>query len=186
MNDDSNPDLEAKINRLLDGELDAADSDEMQRRLLRDPAAHAMLRAYKTLDRQCRDAMETVLTPKRSDAPPGEHEGGRWGIWAAAAAVAAAVVLGVALWAVFYGPPAGPGPARDIANNTDNTLPATSRPVEFVRDRFDPMLPSEAALRPVRHVDRFPVGLFDANSGQLRVFLVDHEQEQREPQWLDL
>jgi len=186
MNEDSKSDLEIKINRLLDGELDEAGVEEMQRRLLRDPEAHAMLRACRELDGECRDAMETVLGPDRADTPMAVQAGGRLGIWASAAAAAAAVVLGVALWSIFTSSSERPGPAGDIARITDNTIPPTSRPVEFVTDRFDPTPPAEAAIRPVRHVDRFPVGVFDAESGQLRVFLVDHEQEQRGAQWLDL
>jgi len=185
-NENSESDLEIKINRLLDGELDDAGAEEMQRRLLRDPDAHAMLRDFKAMDDQCRDAMAAALTPGRADAPADGPTSGRFTVWAAVSAAAAAVVLGIALWAIFGPGRQGPGPAGNIADATDNTNPPTSRPVELVTDRFDPVPPAEALFRPVRHVDRVPIGVFDAESGQLRVFLVDYEQEQHKAQWRDL
>ncbi|MCP4376030.1 MAG: hypothetical protein GY794_07645, partial [bacterium] len=61
MNDNSIGDIEIKINRLLDGELDQSERESLQRRLLRDPEAHAMLRDYGSLDDQCRDAIGAAL-----------------------------------------------------------------------------------------------------------------------------
>ena len=181
MSDDSTPDIEIMINRLVDGELAPADRAALQRQLLRDPDAHAMLRAYGALDEQCRDAIGAVLAP----VPAMGHSGpGRsWAFAAVGAAAAAAVVLGVVLWLVFIGRPDAPG---SIAGNIDNPMPTTIQGVELAADRFDPTPPGQMMIRPVRHIDRIPVGLFDAESGQLKIILVDHEQEQREPQWLDL
>ncbi|MBL7220207.1 MAG: hypothetical protein ISS69_08840 [Phycisphaerae bacterium] len=178
MSDDSIGDIEIMINRMVDGELSEGERAVLQRRLLRDPDAHAMLRACGDLDDQCRDAIRSVLeTPAGDQSAPSRS----WAL--AAATVAAAVVLGVALWSVFIGRTEVP---VDIAGNIDNPMPTTIRGVELAVDRFDPTPPRQPMLRPVRHVDRIPVGLFDAESGQLKIILVDREQEQREPQWLDL
>jgi len=178
MNDDSISDIEIAINRLLDGELDPTERAEMQRQLLRNPDAHAMLRACGDLDDRCRDAIASALAPGSDGArsAPG-------GSWAVAGAAAAAVVLGVVLWSVFINRPAVPG---HIAGKIDNPTPATIRGIELAVDRFDPAPPGQVITRPVRHVDRIPVGLFDAESGQVKIILVDHEQERPEVQWLDL
>ena len=179
MSDDSIGDIEITINRLVDGELGEGDREALQRQLLRDPEAHAMLRACEALDDRCRDAIGDALAP--GSAAAGRSGPGRW--WAFAAAAAAAVVLEVALWSVFLGRPEPPG---GIAGKIENPRPTTIRGVELAADRFDPTPPGQMMIRPVRHVDRIPVGLFDAESGQLKIILVDREQEQREPQWLDL
>jgi len=177
MSDDSIGDIEIMINRLVDGELDPAERAVLERQLLRDPEAHAMLRACGDLDDQCRDAIRAALeTPAGEQSSPSRS-------WAFAVAAAAAIVLGVALWSVFIGLPEVP---VDIAGNIDDPMPTTVRGVELAVDRFDPTPPRQPMLRPVRHVDRIPVGLFDAESGQLKIILVDREQEQREPQWVDL
>jgi len=178
MSDDSVPDIEITINRLVDGELNPGDREALQRQLLRDPDAHAMLRACEALDDQCRDAIASAL---RTASAVGRSRLSR--SWALAAAAVAAVVLGVVLWSAFIGRPERTG---DIAGKIDNPTPTTIRGVELVADRFVPTPPGQMMIRPVRHLDRIPVGLFDAESGQLKIILVDHEQEQREPQWLDL
>ena len=137
-----------------------------------------MLRACGDLDDQCRDAIGSAL----ATAPAvGRLRLGR--SWAFSIAAAAAIVLGVALWSVFTGRPEVSG---SIAGKIDNQTPTTIRGVELAVDRFDPTPLRQPMLRPVRHVDRIPVGLFDAESGQLKIILVDREQEQREPQWVDL
>ena len=177
MSDDSIGDIEIMINRLVDGELDEADRETLQRQLLRDPEAHAMLWDYEALDDQCRDAIASALGT--ASAVGRSRLGKSWAL----ATAAAAVVLGVVLWSVFIGLPEVP---VDIAGNSDNPTPTTIRGVELAVDRFDPAPPAQMMIRPVRHVDRIPVGLFDAESGQMRIILVDREQEQREPQWLDL
>ncbi|MCP4377889.1 MAG: hypothetical protein GY794_17140 [bacterium] len=180
MNDNSIGDIEIKINRLLDGELDQSERESLQRRLLRDPEAHAMLRDYGSLDDQCRDAIGAAL-----DQKPTERTGAgkMWAFTISVAAAAAAIVLGVALWPVFTERPDVPGVIA--VDGSDLKLP-TIPVVELVADRFDPTPSSNPMLRPVRQVDRVPVGLFDAESGQLKIILVDHEQEQREVAWLDL
>ena len=178
MSDDSIGDIEIMINRLVDGELSEGERAALERQLLRDPEAHAMLRACGALDDQCRDAIASAL----ATAPAVDRlRLGR--SWAFSIAAAAAVVLGVALWSVFIGLPEVP---VDIAGKIDHPMPTTIRGVELAVDRFDPTPLRQPMMRPVRHVDRIPVGLFDAESGQLKIILVDREQEQREPQWLDL
>jgi len=178
MSDDSIGNIEIMINRLVDGELEPDEQATLERQLLRDPDAHAMLRDCEALDDRCRDAIALALG---TASAVGRSRLGR--SWALAATAAAAVVLGVVLWSIFIGLPEVP---VDIAGNSDNPTPTTIRGVELVADRFDPAPPAQMMIRPVRHVDRIPVGLFDAESGQMRIILVDREQEQREPQWLDL
>ncbi|MDP6546473.1 MAG: hypothetical protein QGH60_21045 [Phycisphaerae bacterium] len=178
MSDDSIGDIEIMINRLVDGELDPIERQALERQLLRDPEAHAMLRACGALDDQCRDAIASALAPA-----PAAGQSRRGRSWAFAAAAAAAVVLGVVSWSIFI---PRPEPSGGIAGNIDNPTPTTMRNVKLVVDRFDPAPPEQMMIRPVRHVDRIPVGLFDAESGQLKIILVDREQEQRESQWLDL
>jgi len=178
-NDESHDEIEVKINRLLDGELAGAERAELERELLCNPDAHAMLRDYTALDEQVREAMDAALAPSPSQAPPA-----RRALWpAVAAAVAAAAVLAVVLWSTFQHRP-GP-PDRNIVKTPDNPAPTTAA-VELITDQFVPTPPAETFVRPVRRVDRFPVGLFDAESGQFRVIQVDREQTRMQPVWLDL
>lgn len=186
MNDESRVDLEVKITRLLDGELSSDERAELERELLLDPAAHAMLRDATALDERCRDALDaalaggggaTVLARRRALRTVG-----------AVAAAAAAAVLAVVLWSVFHDRPgpAVPGPAPEVAVDPHPPTPTTGRTVELVSDEFDPTPPPAARVTPVRRVDRFPVGLFDAESGQFRVIQVERERTQIQPAWLDL
>ena len=181
MNDDSNADLEVKINRLLDDELSQADRAELERQLLRDPAAHAMLRTCTALDEQCRDALDAALGRPATAAV--RQAGRRRALWAASAA-AAAVLLVAVLWSAFPARP--PGPDRDVATIPENPAPTSARTVELMLDRFDPAPPAGMSARPVRNVDRFPVGVFDAEAGQLRIFHVDREHNRIQPVWDDL
>jgi hypothetical protein len=137
-----------------------------------------MLRACTALDDRCRDAIASALGT--GPAVVRSRLGGSW-LWAVAS-VAAAVVLGVVLWSAFTVPPDVPG---RIVMNTDDPVPTTMRGVELAVDRYVPEPPPQM-IRPVRHVERIPVGLFDAESGQLRIIFVDRQQEQRRPEWLDL
>lgn len=183
MSDDSHADLEVKINRLLDGELSQADRAELERQLLRDPAAHAMLRTCTALDEQCRDALDAALGQPIPTAA--RQAGRRRALWAASAA-AAAVLLAAVLWSVFSGPSPSPEPGPDVANIPDNPDPSSLPTIELMLDQFDPDPPSGRPVRPVRRVDRFPVGVFDAEAGQLRIFHVDREHSRIQPVWDDL
>ena len=179
MNDESHDEIELKISRLLDGELPGPDRAELERELLCNPAAHAMLRDYTALDERVREAMDTALAPRQVDAPPA-----RRALWpAAAAAAAAAAVLAVVLWSTFKPRPDGPAPY--VAKTSGNPKPTTAA-VEMITDQFDPTPAAETFVTPVRRVDRFPVGLFDAESGQFRIIQVDREQTRMQRVWLDL
>jgi len=182
MNDESRVDLEVKIARLLDGELSADERAELERELLLDPAAHAMLRDATALDEQCRDALDAVLAGGVAPARP------TWrALPAVGAAAAAAAVLAVVLWSAFHDRPgrAVPDPAPEVAVDPHPPTPGTARTVKLVSDEFDPAPPA-ARGTPVRRVDRFPVGLFDAESGRFRVIQVERERTQIQQAWLDL
>ena len=178
MNDDSHAELEVKINRLLDGELPRAERAELELELLRNPDAHAMLRDYTAVDERCRGAIDAALAPRQVKAMPGRRL-----LWPAAAAAAAAV-LAIVLWSTFQGPP--DQPAREVAKRRQDPAPTTATSVELITDQFDPTPPAETFVTPVRRVDRFPVGLFDAESGQFRIIQVDREQTRMQPVWQDL
>jgi len=175
-------DIEILINRLIDNRLDPDQQAELEKRLLRDPEAHAMLRASQSLDDECRDAIEAALATKRraKTAPLARRA---WGA-AIMAATAAAIVVGIAVWAALTPDPGAPsGP---ISGGEIQPGPTTMQSAELAVDRFDPTPVGHMMTNPVRRVDRIPVGLYDAESGQMRIILVDREQEQPEPQWLDL
>lgn len=178
MNDESHAQLEVKVNRLLDGELPRDERTELERQLLRNPDAQAMLRDYKAADERCRDAIDRALASRRGDPSDGRS---LW--WPAAAAAAAAAVLGVVLWSAFQSTP--DGPARHVVKKQQDPVPRPPAAVELTTDQFDPT-PAAAPATGVRRVDRFPVGLFDAKSGQFRIIQVDREQTQTQPVWLDL
>ncbi|MDP6635495.1 MAG: hypothetical protein QGG42_11385 [Phycisphaerae bacterium] len=182
MKNDSIGDIEIMINRMVDGELTPDKRAALERQLLRDPEAHAMLRDYEALDSECRDAIGSALAPPAVNAE--QSESNRSWAWAiSASAAAAAVVLGVVLWSTIIERPDESG---GIAGEIRTPAPTTADRIELVTDRFDPTPPAPIMIRPVRSVDRIPVGLYDAETGQMKIILVDREQEQREPQWLDL
>jgi len=178
MNDESHDEIEAQITRLLDGELAEAERTELERQLLCDPEAHAMLREVRALDEQVRAALAAALAPRRAEGSPGRRMS-----WPAVAAVAAAVVLAGVLWATLRPGPDRPGP--HVAKAPDGLKPTTAA-VEMATDQFIPAPRGQRFLRPVRRIDRFPVGLFDAESGQFRIIDIDREQTQTQPVWLDL
>ncbi len=182
MSDDSIPDIEIMINRLIDGELSPSEAAALDRRLLRDPEAHAMLRDYRAMDDECRDVIGAALapTPVADSSEPNRT----WGVAVLALAAAAAVVVGVVLWSAFAPPPQAPRPI--LAGDIVDQSPTTARSAELAIDRFDPTPVRHIMTNPVRRVDRIPVGLYDAESRQMRIILVDREQEQPEPQWQDL
>ncbi len=180
MNDDSHADLEVKITRLLDGELPADERSELEREVLRAPEAHALLRDTRAVDELCRAALDEALAPRRAAAP----SRWRWAWPAAVAAAAAVAIVAVVLSSAFQDRP--DTPPREIAKTPPTPPSSAPATVELVADEFDPAPPPETFVRPVRRVDRIPVGLFDAESGQFRVIQVDREQTQMQPVWLDL
>ena len=175
--DQSHADLEVKITRLLDGELSPDERSELEREVLREPEAHALMRKTAAVDELCRVALDEALAPRRGRAT----SRWRWAWPAAVAGAAAAAIVAVVLSSAFQSRPARPD--RKIVSVPPTLAPA---PVELVADEFDPTPLPETPARPVRRVDRFPVGLFDAESGQFRVIQVDREQTQMQPVWLDL
>jgi len=184
MNDESRVDLEVNITRLLDGELAPHERAELERDMLRQPAAHDMLRAAAALDEQCRDALGAALDAARGlPALPNRRP-----LRAVAALAAAAAVLGIVLWSVFHerGGPIGPAPEPGFVANPNPPSPVTAPTVELVADEYDPTPPPAGRVTPVRRVDRIPVGLFDAESGRFRVIQVEREQTQIQHAWLDL
>jgi hypothetical protein len=182
MSEHQTEDIEILINRLIDNRLDPDQQAALEKQLLRDPEAHAMLRASQSLDDECRDAIEASLTTKtRAETDP--PAGRAWPL-AIIAAAAAVIVIGIAVWAAITPDPgASSGP---IAGGEIQPGPTTMQSAELAVDRFDPTPVRHMMTNPVRRVDRIPVGLYDAESGQMRIILVDREQEQPEPQWLDL
>ncbi|MBT3200597.1 MAG: hypothetical protein HN350_11845 [Phycisphaerales bacterium] len=181
MNNDSIPDIEIMINRMVDDELTSDQRACVERELIRDPSANAMLRDYETLDDQCRDAIAATL----STEPPAERREPirSWTLVSIASAVAAAVVLGVVLWPVFT---ERPNNFRTIVDAANTPAHPALRKVKLAVDQFDPAPLQPAMTNPVRNTDRVPVGLYDAESGQMKIILVDHQQEQQEFRWEDL
>jgi len=180
MSDYQNEDIEILINRLIDGRLDPDQQAALEKRLLRDPEAHAMMRASRALDEECRLAIGATLDSKPQTAEP--STGRTWTI-AIALAAAASIAIGVVLWTAIAPRPHGEPP---LAGQTPDPGPTAMQPAELAIDRFDPTPVRHTITNPVRRVDRIPVGLYDAESGQMRIILVDREQQKPEPQWLDL
>jgi len=180
MNEDPISDIEIMINRMIDGELDPDQQTALEKRLLRDPQAHAMLRELRSTDDECRNAIGAALAAKPQTAA---HPNGAWRAAIVAAAVAAAIVVAVVLWAALA---PDPNPSRMIADGAGRQAPTTVHSAELAVDRFDPTPPRQVITRPVRRIDRIPVGLYDPESGQMRIILIDRQQEHTDPQWLDL
>jgi anti-sigma factor RsiW len=128
--------LERLINRRLDGELTDAEQVELDRWLLRDPAARQCLGEYERIDAWSKEALAEVLTPGTGRQSVSTSHGRdvrrhasslRWLSWtvvAAAAVLAFAVLVPPATTPVpNAGSPAvhGPGLAR----------PVSAMPVDF-------------------------------------------------------
>ncbi|MFB3893732.1 MAG: hypothetical protein ACE15C_17095 [Phycisphaerae bacterium] len=104
MSDDTaNPELERRIVRRIDGELNRFEEAALERDLLRDPDARRLMEQYAWADRQAADALTALLdqaSDHRQDAVrPAASAGMHWRRGLAwAAAVAAAVVLAAVIW----------------------------------------------------------------------------------------
>jgi len=118
--------LERRIVRRLDGELDPAHGDELTRHLLRDPEAHRLMDQYAAADAAAGDALRIAFGPQEADGR-GQWEGlrdreasearRRW----AGAAAAAAVLLTIAVGYVArqLAPPSAAAPRGLAARGAD-------------------------------------------------------------------
>lgn len=93
--------LERMIGRSLDGELPEEEQLELDRELIRDPAAHAMMRDYREIDERAGQALRSVLDSRADSAAAAEltelRRGGRrvghaW-LWASGAVAAAILAM---------------------------------------------------------------------------------------------
>ena len=165
--------LEERIIRLIDGELGEAEAAELERELLRNPAAARLKLEYEQQNETVRLALEAALT-----APSGA--GGtvaarrtmtllRW----TTAAAAAAIVLGGALWIAWpahetTGVPGGSNVADSSAGSRGEQPAAL--------DAYQPPSEPEVPLQRVRHVDRFYVDFYDEQRNEFRRVPFEREQ----------
>ena len=114
------PELERRIVRMLDGQLDEAQKARLYRQVLRNPLAHRILSDYSANDELAADALHSLLDGPAAPPSPRLHRkvgpaggGGpaaavpqsrrrhasarRWGLAAAAVAAAVAVLVGGSL-----------------------------------------------------------------------------------------
>jgi anti-sigma factor RsiW len=178
--------LERLINRQIDDELSDAERAELDRELLKDPSARQMLMDYRRLDEMSQDALRAELRL----AAIGQRPTGsvarrpRWErLWPRMAMVAAAAVLIFALL-----PP--------------RTLDEPARPVRHARPTTGRLMPTGASAAPMDVMLRpqqvaFPerpmtegwptqrarqrtvtvFGIYDAQSGEVLLLQLDHQQD---------
>ena len=129
--------VERAIVRRLDGELDESASAELDRRLVRDVAAHRLMDATAAADASAGDALRAAFVPEAGAAGRWGELGRRLGArrrvrWAVAAAAAVALVVAAGSVVVLLvggagRRPAGGGPvAAHLANG--NAAPAEALP----------------------------------------------------------
>jgi len=112
--------LEDRIVRALDGELSASERAELDRELLRNPAARRLMDQYRRIDGQAAAALRTALgsdanvlgtaSPAR---PPRRATRWRWGSISLVAA--AVLLLAVGIWAAVHARHWLPGGGDDRA-----------------------------------------------------------------------
>lgn len=185
--------LERQIVRLLDGQLGPVQRADLEKRLIREPEANALLQEYEHQDRELREALTAAWNPSvRTDAAelvapdadvPARAMLGRRAWWAGAAA--AIVLLGAGAWLAWRN--AGPQAA------TEPPPPLVATPPREDTSAVDPsaadvVLPGAPATpgRRVRRVDRFYIDVFDDETREFRRFHIDREQIRNEPTYVGL
>ena len=174
MNDGVNDNLERRVNRLLDGELTDEQRADLQRELLRDPAAHRLMEQYARQDDLCRRALDTALGTGVREQPASAAAKARPARWLASVA-AAAVLLAVGLWFAHHAGPEDSPPQPRVAAGTDRR-PTTTGAGAFILDDSAPVPAPDAPIQRIRTIDRFPVSVYDKQRNELRIFYVDREQ----------
>lgn len=166
--------LERLIARHLDGQLSPDEELELQRHVLRDPEARAMLEDYRAIDAVARDVLAEVLdanpTALDVDLLPDPRlaapRRGRTWWWKVPAALAA--MLAIALTARVYLGDGGVVASRDgSATDPSEAAPAqlaAEEPISLTRDRAPLERPvyrqvSDGPRRTQRQTDRDLLGI---------------------------
>jgi len=172
MNERMNENLERRVNRLLDGELTDEQRADLQRELLRDPAAHRLMAQYARQDDLCRRALDSALgagaRARSTFAAGAKARPARW----LASAAAAAVLLAVGLWFAHHAGPADNPPRPRAAGGVDPGPATTPRDVLGIDD-WVPVRAPDTPMQRIRTFDRFPVTVYDKQRNELRIFYVD-------------
>jgi hypothetical protein len=112
--------LEQRINAHLDGRLDADETAELYRHLLRHPEARDVMDRYAANDRDASLALQAVImAPSQSIDGQTWTRRRRWRIpWAQVAATAALVLVAAGVWIAVDHLPAAPSTPDDPASQT--------------------------------------------------------------------
>lgn len=208
--------LEERIVRALDGELNAAQRAGLDRELLRDPEARRLMDEYRRIDRRAALALGAALAgrtqPLRvAGIRPRAGRSATWRCLSIALTAAAMGLLAVGVWMIVHeglwppGEPAGPSAGRSPACATD-TPPAVARVrgakattpakralheangagVPLLYDTADPTPFFGAPRQGNRIIDRRFIGVFDEATRELFVIEVDRVQTRIDTVSLDL
>jgi len=165
--------LEERIIRLIDGELGEAEAAELERELLRNPAAARLKQEYEQQNETVKLALEAALTaPSGAERTVAARRTMTLLRWTTAAA-AAAIVLGGLLW---FALPAGktPGTPGPIGVADSSAGSRVEQPEAL--DAYQPPAEPEVPVRRVRHVDRFYVDFYDEQRNEIRRVPFEREQ----------
>jgi len=173
MNDER---TELLINRRLDGELSEQESLELDKLLIRDPAARALMEEYARIDAEAGRALQTVVI-----APASTVQAEQVSAWASArphwwqsfglvAAVAAAITLGVLLSQRAGGLRGGEISPSPVAERPSAPGPQSEN-LWTVGERS----------RPPVNIERDVIGVWDRQSGSLYLLEADRAQSPIEP-----
>ena len=187
--------LERLINRKLDGELTEDDSLELDKCLIRDPAARQSLEESERIDRLTAALLEEVcavqdevLLPTASRTVARRRM--RW--FGAIPAAAAACVALFFMWPMFSSSPQGPDPFADHKDIQALTADSNHRTALLDPEPLDPgaklaSFPDRPAkLRPLReHGTRLDYyGVLDPETQKLYLLEVKHQTSTQRPNQL--
>ncbi len=174
---------EQLINRKLDGELSEEESLELNKLLIRDPRARALMEEYARMDEQAGQLIRAVVRQPVARIGPGEvsswASGPRhqwWYSFGLVSAVAAAITLAVLL----------SQRAAMLGNETPSSLQQMSldsaqADTSAARPQLDCAWNIDGPRRETLNLDRDVIGVWDRESGSLYILEADSTQSLVEP-----
>lgn len=181
------PELEARIVRCLDGELSEQERADLQRELLRNPAARRLMADSAEIDSLAAEALAAVVDRSGGDVRPRQASREAWVVRVAGGFLAAAAA--VLLFILPPGPfrPRRPSvkdtPAR-VARGPEAPVASAGSQAAAGQDQpaaAGPHLPRRVRVpdglrRGRRDLDRSYLGVYDEQEQRLYLFRMDRER----------